>query len=216
MPTYFIFSKNMLKEMKTHMKNKKKFSLQPWQEVLVGMVLGITVGLTFGEKVSFLHYLGVVFLNLIKMVTIPLIFFTVIYGMTSVENYSGLGRISRKAIFIFLSTAMIAASIGLITASIIEPGNTSARDTIINMISESSKSSEIHNIYKSGSLVEFLINIIPSNVFKAFLDGNILQVLFFAFFCGVILNKTRSQSEVLINVTHQIAQMLFTVIRSIM
>ncbi len=195
---------------------KKKFTLQPWQEVLIGIGLGIITGLFFGDKVSFLNYLGIVFLNMIKMVTMPLIFCTVIYGMTSVENYSGLGRISGKAIMIFLSTAIVAASIGLFTSSIIEPGNTSAKDSIVKMISDSSKAGEVQNIYSSTALIDFLVNIIPSNIFKALADGNILQILVFAFFAGIILNKTRSQSEEFIKVIHQIAQMLFKMIRSIM
>ena len=198
------------------MKSKKKFTLQQWQEVLLGMALGILVGLAFGEKVSFLHYLGIIFLNLIKMVTIPLIFCTIIYGMTSVENYSGLGRISRKAIFIFLSTAIVAALIGLVTASIIEPGNTPAKDIIIKMISDASQNNKSENIYNSVSFIEFGINIIPTNIFKALVDGNILQVIVFAFFCGAILNKTHSKSGELIKIIHQVAQMLFSMIRAIM
>jgi Na+/H+-dicarboxylate symporter len=200
------------------MKPKSQFSLQQWHKVILGIILGIITGLVFGEKVSDLHYLGVLFLNMIKMVTMPLIFFTVIYGMTSVENYSGLGRVSSKAILIFISTAMVAACIGLITASIIQPGETEAKDSIVKMISESSKNGEMQNtdIYKSSSLIKFLVNIIPSNIFNAFVTGNILQVLVFAFFCGIILNKTRSQSEDLIKTIHQIAQMLFKMITSIM
>ena len=198
------------------MKYKNKHSLQEWQKVLLGIILGLITGLVFGEKVSYLQYLGIVFLNMIKMVTLPLIFMTVIYGMTSVENYSGLGRISSKAILIFISTAMIAASIGLIISSIIKPGETDAKDIIIGMIAESAKNTEVQNIYKSESLIDFLVNIFPSNIFKSFMTGNILQVLVFGFFCGIILNKTRSQSEDLIKLIHQIAQMLFKMITSIM
>jgi len=195
---------------------KNKFRLQQWQEVLLGMVLGVLTGLFFGQSVSFLHYLGVLFLNMIKMITLPLIFCTIIYGMTSVENYSGLGRVSGKAIGVFLTTAVIAASIGLITSSIIEPGNTTAKDSIINMISEAGRNGDTNNIYQSTSITEFIVNIIPSNIFKALADGNILQVIVFAFFCGGILNKTRSQSEGLIKTIHQLAQMLFKMISVIM
>lgn len=194
------------------MKSKSKLILQQWHQVILGMILGVITGLVFSEEASYLNYLGVIFLNMIKMITIPLIFFTVIYGMTSVASYSGVGR----AILIFISTAMVAACIGLITASIMQPGETEAKDIIVQMISESAKNGEVQDIYNSGSVVEFLMNIIPSNIFKAFVTGNILQVLVFAFFCGVVLNKTRSQSEDLIKIIHQIAQMLFKMITSIM
>lgn len=193
---------------------KKIVTLHSWQQVIIGMILGVVIGLLFGESVKSLNYLGLVFLNMIKMVTIPLIFCTIIYGMTSVESYAGLGRISRKAILVFLTTAVVAASIGLITSSILKPGVTEQKDNIINIIS--SQKGYVKDIYNSVSLPDFFINTIPSNVFKAAADGNILQIIVFAFFCGAVLNKTRAQSESLIKTIHQMAQMLFTMIGGIM
>ncbi len=196
---------------------KKKFKLQSWQKVLIGMVLGIITGLVFGSKISSLEYLGIFFLNMIKMVTIPLIFFTIIYGITSVESYSGVGRISAKAIMIFLCTAVVAASIGLVTASIIKPGDGERKNEIIKMISDANKSgAKVISEYDTSSLPDFLVNIIPSNVIDAAAKGNILQVIVFGFFCGILLNKNRSKCEELIKIMHQIAQTLFSMIETIM
>ena len=111
--------------------------MQSWQKVLIGMLLGIITGLLFGSEISSLAYLGIFFLNMIKMVTVPLIFFTIIYGITSVEHYSGLGRISAKAIIIFLCTALVAACIGLVVSSVIKPGAGDNQNKILKMISES-------------------------------------------------------------------------------
>jgi Na+/H+-dicarboxylate symporter len=194
----------------------KKFTLQLWQKVLIGMLLGIITGFLFGSKIASLEYLGIFFLNMIKMVTIPLIFFTIIYGITSVEHYSGLGRISTKAIAIFLCTAFIAGCIGLIVSSIIKPG---LGDThrIIKMISETQKSNiSTSNTHSSVSIIDFLVNIVPSNIFDAAANGHILQIIAFGFFCGVILNKNRSECEGVIKIIHQIAQMFFSMIESIM
>lgn len=192
----------------------KKLKLNQWQGVLLGMILGIVVGLRFGESAMFLQYLGVLFLSLIKMVTMPLIFCTIIYGMTSVESYAGLGRMSRKAIAIFLFTAMIAACIGLVTSFVIQPGETEHKNKIIQMISNAGNMNTSSDAPKS--LISFLLNIIPSNVLNAMASDQILQVIVFAFFCGIVLNKNRSQCDTLIKVIHQFAQMLFSMIGSIM
>lgn len=197
------------------MAKSSRFKLQSWQGVLIGMVLGIITGVIFGQKAQFLQYLGVIFLNLIKMVTMPLIFCTIIYGMTSVESYSGLGRISTKAIVIFLFTAMTAAFIGLITSFIIKPGETDHKDNIIKIIASSSYHTDVSQNH-SSSIVDFFVNIIPSNIFEAMAKGNILQAIVFAFFCGIFLNKNRSKCEDIIKIIHQIAQMLFSMIGSIM
>ncbi len=191
--------------------------LTSWHKVIIGMILGIIIGMIFGETIAWLKYLGILFLNMIKMVTIPLIFFTIVYGITSVENHRGLGKVSIKAIVIFLSTAVTAACIGLLVTSIIKPGFSDGK-AILNMMSNMQK----HGIsvasggHNSTSIVDFVINIIPNNIVSAAAEGNILQVIAFAFFCGVTLNKNRTNCENVIKIFHQIAQMLFSMIESIM
>lgn len=191
-----------------------KFKLQQWQKVLIGIALGVLAGLTFGEQVNGLRYLGIIFLNMIKMLVVPLIFCTIIYGMTGVEGSPNLGKTSVKALIIFFSTALTAACIGLLTAHLIQPGNTASRDSIIKMIADFRRSEEIS--HSNASLTDFLIHIIPENVFRAAADGNILQIIVFAFFCGVVLNKKKSQCEELIHIIHQMSHMLFSMIGIVM
>ncbi len=195
------------------MKNRI-LSLETWQKIIMSIILGVLTGLIFGEYVKSLNYLGIIFLNMIKMITIPMIFCTIIYGMTSVESYSGFRRISTKAICIFLSTAIVAASIGLITSSLLAPGDTQNKGRILEMIAN--HGGKMHDNYHLLSLPDFFINIIPSNILKAAVEGNILQIIVFAFFCGAVLNKTRAQSSELIKIFHQLAQMLFSMINTIM
>lgn len=96
--------------------------LRSWHQVMLAMIIGGIVGHVLGEKASALLFLGEVFLNLIKMVTIPLIFFTIIYGITGIQGYSGLYRISLKAICSFLITGAFAAIIGISAAMVLGPG----------------------------------------------------------------------------------------------
>jgi Na+/H+-dicarboxylate symporter len=92
------------------------------------------------------------------MVTIPLVFFTIIYGITSVEHHSGIGKISAKAIIIFLCTAIVAAFIGLATTSIIKPGDGENKTQIVKMISDSNKTGLNTTIYNHLSIIDFLIH----------------------------------------------------------
>ena len=91
--------------------------LESWQKVLIGLFLGIAVGLLWGKEAQVMEPLGVIFLNLIKMITMPLIFFTLVYGITNIETGTDLRRIGGKAIVAFMLTAMLAAAIGMLTAT---------------------------------------------------------------------------------------------------
>ncbi|WPY00495.1 Dicarboxylate/amino acid:cation symporter [Candidatus Trichorickettsia mobilis] len=178
-----------------------------WQRVLIGMIAGIIVGLYFGKQVSALSYLGIIFLNLIKMVTIPLIFFTIIYGITSIDSSGGLYRISIKAIATFILTAFMAVCVGLITAKLLQPGHNVDLSILINNAPPNSQ---------AQSLIDILIGIIPTNVVASLAEGHILQVIVFSFFVGVTLHTKRDSCQDLIKICHQISKLLFQMIETIM
>jgi Na+/H+-dicarboxylate symporter len=175
------------------------------------MLLGLITGFLLEDKAAPLGYLGVIFLNLIKMVIVPLIFCTIIYGITGIESHQGLGRITIKAIIIFFTTAIIAGIIGLIASSLLEPGLGPNREKILTLLAHSTK-----NLDHTASLESFFLNIIPSNIFEAATKGNILQIIFFAFFFGIILHKKRNHCGELIKIFHQAAQIFFSMIEAIM
>ncbi|CAL7962327.1 Proton/sodium-glutamate symport protein [Alphaproteobacteria bacterium] len=191
------------------------FKLLLWQRVLVGMICGILAGIYLKEQASKIEFLGIIFLNLIKMVIVPLIFFTIIYGITSVEDYQGLYRIGVKAIVVFVTTAMSAAIIGLITSHFLQPGlsagSSGIRESLTQMVTKTST-----NGNAAKSLFDILIGIIPTNIFAALAEGNILQIILFAFFCGIIMNSCKDSCNTLINLCHQIAQIMFKMISIIM
>ncbi|MDJ1407706.1 MAG: dicarboxylate/amino acid:cation symporter [Candidatus Midichloria sp.] len=182
-----------------------------WQQILFALVLGAIVGSILGPEAKSFGYLGVVFLNLIKMVTIPMILFTIIYGMTSMEGSSNLYRISYKAAVIFMTTSTLAVSVGLTVASLLKPGI----GVSPNLLKQFHGSSQLPRV-QDLSFVETLIHLIPSNVFAAIADGNILQIIVFAFFFGVILQSKRDDCKQLVLVVHQIAITFFKIIQTIM
>lgn len=175
------------------------------------MILGLIAGLYLKDHAAPLEYLGTLFLNLIKMITIPIIFFTIIYGITNLENQEGLLKISRKAIFIFMSTAVLAVLIGFAVAHLLNPGVGVSVSLLKNAITQPSMSP-----LPTLTGKEVLMNIIPSNIFAAFVNNNIIQVLFFAFFVGCVLNVKRDSCKDVIAITHQITSLLFEMMRYIM
>lgn len=187
---------------------KLLYKLTAWQRILISMICGIIVGSYLDTQVSPFLYLGTIFLNLIKMVTIPLIFFTIIYGITNIDSVNGLYRISMKAISAFILTAFIAVSVGLVTATLLKPGINVDMQILMHNIPEHTQ--QIH------SLANILINIIPTNVIASMAEGNVLQVIVFAFFVGAVLQAKRDTSRELIKVCHQISALLFRMIEAIM
>ncbi len=185
-----------------------------WQKVMLGMVLGITFGFfypTIGVK---LEFLGTIFIHLIKMITVPMIFFTIIYGITSFENHDGLGRITIKAVATFLTTAAFAVIIGLICANIIQPGMNQEGSKIVEMLHNAEKNFTSHA--NKQDMLSILIGIIPTNIFNSFSEGNILHVILFAMFLGSIMNSKRDQSREIIALCHQCAQLMFKMIETVM
>ena len=187
--------------------------LESWQKVLIGLFLGIAVGLLWGKEAQVMEPLGVIFLNLIKMITMPLIFFTLVYGITNIETGTDLRRIGGKAIVAFMLTAMLAAAIGMLTATFLKPGlGIDLKLTSLGaVIPVQSASLPLYS-----QLLNQLMTIIPTNAIAAMAEGNILQVILFAFFTGVALNMSRAHCANLLIICREIAQLSFKMIELIM
>jgi len=93
-----------------------------WQKVMLGMLLGIMCGHFFPEFSLMLKPFGTVFINLIKMVVIPLVFFSILNGVASISDAATFGRIGSKAAISYAFTTMFAVIIGLSFANIFQPG----------------------------------------------------------------------------------------------
>ena len=87
--------------------------MKQWQQILLAMILGVVVGHYLKQDAKIFEPLGKIFLNLIKMITIPMIFFTLIYGITNIESGKDVRRIGTKAIVVFMLTSAFAVVIGM-------------------------------------------------------------------------------------------------------
>lgn len=174
--------------------NIKEISLGSW--MLIGMILGFIVGLILNFYVSDpfikdtilannIFYLGGnVFIKLMKMLVVPLVFFSIVVGVASISDIKKIGTIGGRTIAIYLMTTVLAVTISLILASVIQPG------AGLNMASVPT------DISSNTTITETILDMIPDNPFYALANGDMLPVIIFGVLVGIILAKLRDETDV--------------------
>jgi Na+/H+-dicarboxylate symporter len=146
-----------------------------------------------GETVvSYLRPVGKIFLRLIKMLVVPLVFFSLLVGVFSLSDMRKLGRLGGKTLIYYTATTAVAILIGLGLANLIKPGShvdTKQRQSLVaGYESEASQKKEA-GADKDTSVISRIVRIVPENPFQAAAEGDILQIIFFALFLGIILRQ---------------------------
>jgi Na+/H+-dicarboxylate symporter len=155
-----------------------KLATKTFVGIVLGLLTGLVLSIYFPNIFKILNEyifdpVGTLFIDGIKMTVVPLVFFSIVSGVTTVADPKKLGRIGGKTILIFLLG--IAVSTGLIWAGIIDPGEN------VNI----SKTDEKVELKEAPSMKDILTNIVPSNPVKAMAEGDMLQILFFALMVGI-------------------------------
>ena len=167
-------------------------------KILIGMVLGIAWGMlavTVGwEKftINWVKPWGTIFINLLKLIAVPLIFVSLVNGISSLSDITKLSRIGLKTITIYLITTVFAVCVGLALVNIIKPGNTFSEEKrealnqqFQNDVGEKERLAEEQS---DRSPLKYVVDMVPDNIIKAASDnGKMLQVIFFAIIFGVAL-----------------------------
>ncbi|MFQ6107919.1 MAG: dicarboxylate/amino acid:cation symporter [Candidatus Aminicenantales bacterium] len=170
-------------------------------QIFIGLILGVVVGLIFGEKARIIEPVGTIFLRLITMIVVPLVLVSLMLGTASLGDIRKLGRIGVKTIVYFTITTMVAISIGLALANFVKPGyglNEQVRAELYKNY-ESKVKVGIERMEEKPSAVEVIVNIVPTNPVKSLVEGNMLQVIFLALLFGIILTLIKKEkSEILI------------------
>ncbi|MDP5254956.1 MULTISPECIES: dicarboxylate/amino acid:cation symporter [unclassified Vibrio] len=177
-----------------------------WKKIIIGMILGVVVGSIMGKEALLLKPLGTLFINAIKMLIVPLVFCSLIVGITSMKDTQKMGRIGVKAIFLYLLTTAVAIAIGLGISAIVQPGSG------LNM----SVTQPVTSAQEAPSLIQTLINIIPKNPVEALAAGNILQIIFFAVGLGVSLVMIGEKSEPAVKVFNSLAEAMYKLTEIVM
>lgn len=181
--------------------------MQLWHKVTLGLILGIIAGVYFGPKVEYIKPLGDIFLKTIKMIIGPLIFFSLVSGITSMSDPSSLGRVGLKATIAFFITTFFAVIFGLLVAHVLEPG--------VGVNIHFGSGSTLPARPKRFDLAEFFVGIVPDNAIGSFANGNVLQIVFFAIFTGITLNQMGSHSKDIKKAVNQLSKVIFQMISMI-
>ena len=189
-------------------------SLKLWQQVIIGLVLGVSSGVIFGEHAAFLKIFGTIFLSLIKMVVIPLMFFVILFGITSMGGKGNATRIGIKGVVSYLLTATFAVTIGLVVGTIFQPGAGVDLEVMIKSIDAKAPVVSVKEM-NGQSIIDFFLNIIPTNPIHAMATDSFLQVIFFAIFIGAAINSVGSKAVIIKEIIDSGAQIMFKAIEFI-
>ena len=177
--------------------------VQPWQKVLIGLVLGVLVGVFAGESAAALKPFGDLFIRLIKMIIAPLIFCSIVSGIGQLDNAKHLGRLGLKSVLAYCACTSFAILLGFIAAWIFRPG-----DGLVLIEGPPPPS----KIFQLG---EYLMNIVPESAVGAFAQGSILQVVFFAAFTGVTLLLMGEKAKSVTPILKEITKIVFFMVQLI-
>ncbi len=180
-------------------------------QVLIGIILGIIVGLLFPGFFQIGKIISDVFISLIKMVIAPIIFFTVVLGITGAGNMKKVGRVGGKGILYFEIVSTIALLIGLVVGTFIQPGK-----GVVLANTNKEKVATYVDQGKEMNWVDFFTHIIPDNIIGAFAKGDIIQILFFSIFFAVGLMMIKKGNEGIINTFGVINKALFNILHIVM
>ena len=204
-----------------------------WQ-VLIGLAIGVLyawLSIQFGWNEFTIDYIkpfGDIFINVLKLIAVPLVLFSIISGVSSLGDPAKLGRLGIKTVITYLLTTMTAVVVGLLLVNLFQPGARVSEDLLesnriryelwrdangievlddINLLTEPRLESKVEAITgesvqmndwvmdkltkaertKSSGPLQPLVDVVPTNIFRALADMSMLQIIFFAVFFGVVL-----------------------------
>lgn len=139
--------------------------------------------------VSWTEWIGSLFLALIKMVVVPLVFFSLTVGVASLGDFRRLGRMGGRTIGLFTGTTIMALIFGVGLANVIKPGNLLSEEDRARLISsyEGAAGNTVDAAAEAPTLTEQIVSIVPSNPVNSLANGEMLQIIFFALMFGIAL-----------------------------
>jgi len=191
----------------------KRLSRSLYLQVLVAVALGALLGVVRPEWGAAMKPLGDGFIKLVKMLIAPIVFATVVTGIAKMGDLRKVGRVGLKGIVYFELLTTVALAIGLVVAKVIRPGvGMDVNPATLDAKAVATYATEAH----AHGTVDFLLNVIPSDVADAFSKGNILQVLLFSILFGVALAAIKDRGRVVLSFVDGLSTVLFRIVGIVM
>jgi Na+/H+-dicarboxylate symporter len=181
-------------------------SLKLWQKIIIALILGVVVGAILGPNAEYIKPIGSLFINLIKMLIVPLIFSSLVVGICSMDDIKKMGRIGAKSFGVYLLTTAIAITIGLVIGTILQPG----AGLDMELPAEMAAAKE------APSFVQTLLNMVPKNPVAAMSSGSVLQIIVFALMLGVAINLAGEKGKPVAVVFESFAEIMYKMTHIVM
>lgn len=206
----------------------KKWYMQLHWQIIIGLVLGLIWGLIASVAgyadftVDYVQPIGTIFINLLKLIAVPLVLASLIVGVTNLNDVAKLSRMGGKTIAIYIVTTICAITIGLTVVNIIQPGNFLPVETQEQLMSSYQGniegSAESAQEVMDRSPMTFFVDIVPENFFAAASDnGNMLQVVFVALLLGIgLIQIPNDKSKSLINFFDSLNDVIIKIVDLVM
>ena len=179
--------------------------------VLVAISLGVILGVVAPGTAKAMRPLGDTFVNLVKMVIAPIVFFTIVLGIATLGDLKRVGRVGGKALIYFELVTTFALAIGLVVVNTIKPGaGLDVSRLAGGDISRYTTQAE------QMTFVDFVTHIVPANMLEAFVRGEMLQVVFVAVLFGVALSALGEKARPALSVFEVLSKALFRIVGIIM
>jgi Na+/H+-dicarboxylate symporter len=173
-------------------------AMKLWVKILLGLLLGVISGVLFPSFSENIKPLGDIFIRSIKMLIVPLIFSSLVVGVTGMKDPKKLGRIGIKTFSMYLLTTAVAITIGLSVGTILKPG-----------VGVDLGSATVTKAKDVQPFSETLVNLVPANPIQSMANGEVLPIIVFAILFGISLNLVGKKADPLVNVIDAIAEAMY-------
>ena len=173
------------------MKSLKKLGLG--QQILIGIIVGLAIGFISPDLADILSPVGTIFLRLLKMLMVPLVFFSITSGVCKMGDVKQLATVGLRFMLYIIITSGVSAAFGVAAGCIVQPGKGSSEflDSTVSVAGS------------SYSFVDTIISWVPENVISAMAEATMIQIIVFAIFLGVALLALGSKVSVFVKVIDQ-------------
>ena len=169
-----------------------------WLQILVALVAAAIVGLLVGPETTIagasilqiLSYFGELFLNALKMVVVPLVLATIVVGVSNMAQQESFGRVGGKTVGLYIATGLISIATGLIFVNLISPGSTEDAQLLIDSMPDPQEAvlDKIEG-RSAQDIFDILLRAVPSNIFKAATEVQLLALIFVGVVFGFFMSK---------------------------
>ncbi|GII22870.1 cation:dicarboxylate symporter family transporter [Planosporangium mesophilum] len=193
---------------------RQAFTSRLYITVLVAIALGTAVGLAFPKTGESLQPLGDTFIAMIRMLIGPVVFCTIVTGIASAGHLTSVGRIGIKALVYFEVVTTLALIVGLVAMDLVGPGRGIHAHPSDLHLTGSAKG----YVSAAGNehWYDFLVNIVPKTVVSAFVEGNVLQVLFVAVLFAIAVKLLGERGAPIIGAVERVGEVFFGIVKMVM